>query len=169
MPAIRKMERRDLRRVAEIHLAAWRHAYAGVLPDERLAALDLDEQLDLWRSTLFRHPSRTNLVLESDATVQGWCAIGPARDNDEDPRSTGEIYGVHVHPDSHRRGFGTALLTHAHALFRDRTCRECVLWVVERNTSARHFYEHRRYTLDPAARKVTAWLGVPEVRYRRML
>jgi ribosomal protein S18 acetylase RimI-like enzyme len=159
----------DLRRVAEIHIAAWRHAYAGVLPAERLAALDLDEQTELWESALFHRPFRTNLILEDDGAIHGWCAIGPARDDDEDDHHTGEIYGVHVHPASHRRGHGTTLLAHAHQSFRDRAWRESILWVVEANATARSFYEHRRDTLEPGARKTTDWLCVPEVRYRRPL
>lgn len=166
---IRRMTTTDLRRVAEIHVATWHSAYTGILSGERLAKLNLEDQLDLWESTLFRRPSRTNLVLEEDNLVQGWSAIGPARDDDLDERHAGEIYGVHVHPDAHRRGFGTALLTHVHGIFRDRGNRESVLWVVEQNHSARNFYEHRRYLQDPGVRKVTEWLGVPEVRYRRPL
>lgn len=168
---IRRMKRSDLRRVAEIHIAAWRSAYTGVIPAARLAALDLEEQHELWESTLFDRPSRTNLVLEDENVVHGWAAVGPARDDDEDPRLTGEIYGVHVHPDSHRRGFGTSLLGYAHQNFRNRHFRESLLWVAEENANARQFYDHRRYLQDsgPRARKVTDWLGVPEVRYRRGL
>lgn len=163
------MQQGDLRRVAEIHIAAWHSAYADALPAERLDSLNVEEQTDLWETTLFRRTGRTNLVLEDDGTVHGWCAIGPARDDDEDPRSTGEIYGVHVHPDSHRHGYGTALLTAAHRIFRDRGCREVILWVVVDNTNARTFYEHRKFRRDSGARKVTDWLGVPEIRYRRSL
>jgi GNAT superfamily N-acetyltransferase len=159
----------DLRRVAEIHIAASRSAYAAVLPEDRLAALDLDEQTELWESSLFLRPSRTNLVLETEGAIHGWCAIGPARDDDEDARHTGETYGIHVHPDSHRRGFGTSLLTHSHQVFRDRAYRESILWVIEGNASAREFYEHRRYTLDPGARRISDWLKAPELRYRRPL
>lgn len=159
----------DLSRVAEIHVDAWRSAYAGILPDEVLAGLDVRERTELWENTLFRRPSRTNLVLEESGRVQGWCALGPARDEDEDARHTGEVYGLFVHPGSQRRGYGTALLTHAHQTFRDRACRQSVLWVVEGNAPARGFYEHRCYELDPGRRRVTEWLNVPEVRYRRKL
>ena len=166
---IRKMEFPDLPRVAEIHVAAWHSAYRGILPDQRLAELNVEEQTELWETTLFRRESRTNLVLLDDGRIHGWSAIGPARDDDEDPRHTGEIYGVHVHPDSHRRGFGTALLTYAHGVFRDRGYPESVLWVVEENRNARQFYEHRKYRQDPGTRKITDWMSVPEVRYRRSL
>ena len=81
----------------------------------------------------------------------------------------GEVYGVHVQPDFHRHGYGTALLSRAREIFRDRGYREEILWVVEGNTSARQFYDNRRFTQDPGVRKVTDWLGVPEVRYRRRL
>lgn len=150
-------------------MATWLSAYRGILPDERLDALTVDDQWELWNSTLFRRPSRTNLVLEDEGLVRGWCAVGPARDDDEDPRHTGEVYGLYVHPEAQHQGCGTALLAHAHNLFRERGCRETVLWVLDRNTRARGFYEHCRYDLDPTARRVSDWLGVPEVRYRRPL
>ena len=167
--AIRKMSSPDLRRVAGIHVACWQTAYAGILPDERLAGMTVDEQTEIWETTLFHRPARSNFVLEEVGTIEGWCGIGPCRDDDEDKRLTGEIYGLYVHPDSQGRGLGTALLTHAHGFFRDRGYRESVLWVLEENHLSRKFYEHRRYVLDRNSRMTAEWLGVPQVRYRRAL
>lgn len=161
----------DLRRIAEIHIAAWRVAYQGILADSRLGALDLGEQTELWESTLFSRKTHTNIVVENEQLILGWCTFGAARDDDEDRERAGEVYGLHVHPEGHRQGFGTALLAHAHGHFRDRHYREAVIWVVEGNERARAFYEKRRYSRDssPHGHKFSEWLDTNEVRYRRRL
>lgn len=168
---IRPMRFEDLRRVAEIHIAAWRLAYRGILSDSRLAALDLDEQTELWESTLYSRKTHTNIVVLEDDKILGWSTFGAARDDDENYKQVGEVYGLHVLPDVHRRGLGTALLSHAHRHFRDRHYREAVIWVVDENHRARSFYEQRRYTIDasPHAHKYSEWLGTQEMRYRRKI
>lgn len=160
------MSAADLYRVAEIHVAAWHHSYSGIVSADRLARFTVEKQVEVWESSLFSRQGRTNFVLEDDGAIQGWCAVGPARDEDEDKRRTGEIYGLYIDPPSQGRGYGTAFLAHAHRIFRDRSYRESVLWVLEQNTPARRFYEARRYRLDTGSRTVTDRLGAPQVRYR---
>jgi GNAT superfamily N-acetyltransferase len=61
-------------------------------------------------------------------------------DSPGSPRSTRTCSGhLYVHPDLQGRGIGDALLTRAKELRPDGFR----LWVFQRNTNARRFYEHR--------------------------
>jgi len=42
----------DARAIAEIHVASWRSAYRGLLPDSLLDAMSVDELEQRWRSRL---------------------------------------------------------------------------------------------------------------------
>jgi hypothetical protein len=41
---IRDAELRDARGIAEVHVRSWQTAYAGIVPDEDLAQLSVDER-----------------------------------------------------------------------------------------------------------------------------
>ncbi len=38
----------DARSVAEVHVASWRHAYRGLLPDDYLERLSVDDREAMW-------------------------------------------------------------------------------------------------------------------------
>ena len=68
-------------------------------------------------------------------------------------------------PHLRSRGHGRALLDRAFAEFRRRGYTEVTLWVLERNTKARRFYERFGFQQDPGG-KTYPGTDVPEVRYR---
>ncbi|MDB5680997.1 MAG: family N-acetyltransferase, partial [Sphingomonas bacterium] len=47
--AVRPARLSDSGRIGEIHVAAWREAYADLMPPARLAALDVAERAAMWR------------------------------------------------------------------------------------------------------------------------
>ena len=40
---VRDAELRDARGIAEVHVRSWQAAYAGIIPDEELARLSVDQ------------------------------------------------------------------------------------------------------------------------------
>jgi len=58
MNLVRPMTLADAERVAEIHVQAWQVAYRGILPDEILDAIKLEERVALWRDTWRRGGSQ---------------------------------------------------------------------------------------------------------------
>ena len=153
--------------MARVHLAAWRAAYRGIIPDSYLDGLD--EEARASRYTFDRtgpDDPLTWIVLEGDEIV-GFVSVGPARDDDQD---RGEIYALYVAPTRWRSGIGSVLITRAEELLADRGHDEAVLWVLRDNDRGRKFYEARGW--QPDGRELTVDFDsreVVEVRYTTSL
>jgi GNAT superfamily N-acetyltransferase len=122
---------------------------------------------EAWEPVLRDTPERARVVvLEDRGALRGVAGAGPARDDDLDRTTTGELYALYVHPDAWGRGYGDAL--HATAL--DHLWAEgfsaAVLWVLEGNHRARRFYADRGWREDGA--RGSFW-DSPKVRMCTML
>jgi len=165
---IRRADVRDLRRVAEIHVAGWRSAYARLIDPARLAALSLDERHALWQEAFAAPGSELWLAESPPGRVIGFGRLRPAPDADAGP-GTAEISHVYLDPDCCDRGLGGELLRHLLASCEARGFEDVLLWVLEGNTRARHFYEREGFEVDGAKKSDPDWHGpgVFELRYRR--
>jgi ribosomal protein S18 acetylase RimI-like enzyme len=144
----------DADRMAEVHIAAWRQAYRGVMPDEFLDGLDQRRFAANWTSTLTDPASGvTQLVGEVDGVIQGISTVGPFRDRDAKDDPSGELWLINVHPAAF--GLGLANVLHRDALDQLRCDghHRAALWVAEQNPRARRFYEREGWSLDKERRK----------------
>jgi ribosomal protein S18 acetylase RimI-like enzyme len=167
---VREATARDAAAVARVHLAAWRAAYRGLVPDGYLDSLRLGERTARWREQLTHRPlGQVTHVAEAGGEIVGFAAGGACRD--EDSRSeVGELYAIYVEPRSWRQGFGDLLQTACLESMRERGFAEARLWVLEGNVAARAFYEGSGWSAD-GARGTHRFgeQGLPIVRYRRAL
>jgi len=166
---VRDAKAADVPAIAELHVAAWRAAYRGHMPDEYLASLRVEERGERWSRTLSRPGPHKLAVAELGGEVAGFCFFGPTRD--ENQPNVAEIFSLNVHPASWRRGTGRALCEHA---FREAAAREhtaMTLWVLRENEGARRFYERLGYTPDGGEKTDTQLIGSPlhDVRYRKAI
>lgn len=161
--------------IAEVHVRAWQAAYrGGLVPDDYLDGLSIDDRTTLWADTLSRppRPRAGRLIAVDDAgVVLGFTAFGPDRDRaDGDDRADGELFVLNVHPEAWGRGVGSALLRHACGGLVSAGFEEAVLWVVPGNGRARRFYESHGWSCEDETRVLDVFgVDVPEVRYRRHL
>ncbi|WP_298334595.1 GNAT family N-acetyltransferase [Ferrimicrobium sp.] len=96
----------DADEVAPLHVATWRAAYRGLMPDSVLDGLDVNERAKRYTfGSRLSHGPATLLVVD-DGRISGFVTFGPDRED----ISTGEIYAIYVHPDHWRRGAGRALM-----------------------------------------------------------
>jgi GNAT superfamily N-acetyltransferase len=155
--------------MAALHLRAWRAAYAGILAEEFLAGLKVEEREARWRQSLtapeVAPAERIILVAQAEGALLGFAAAGHARGDDE--LGLGELYAINVDPPAWGRGAGQALLAAATAWL-DARYAVSILWVVDRNPRARSFYQRAGWSTDGAT-KIEAYDGtnVDNVRYRR--
>jgi GNAT superfamily N-acetyltransferase len=123
--ALRPATPADAVEIAEIFLAARSDAMAY------LPKLDTDDEVRAWIRDVVL-PGSEVLVAEVDGRLGGFAAL--------DGGLLGHLY---VHPDVQRLGIGEALLARVKELrpygFR--------LWVFQRNTGARRFYERHQLRL----------------------
>lgn len=141
MPRIRPADVRDgeaLRRLFE------------VLTGHPVSVDDVDDRLRMVAAS----PIDEVYVLEDDSTdgdarepcIQGLLAFR-IRENVEERSRYGEIAAIVTHPEAQGRGYGTALMTFAEQLARERGCKGT--WLVSgfgREESAHQFYRHLGYT-----------------------
>jgi ribosomal protein S18 acetylase RimI-like enzyme len=142
---IRAARPADARPIAAVHVATWRAAYAGLLPDEVLAGLDTGEWAQRWNRNLAASAEgRFVLVFEQDGRVGGFVSGGPSRDQ----FPGGEVYAIYVDPARQGRGAGSRLLTAAARHLAEAHFTDASLWVLAGNHPARRFYESQGWRSD---------------------
>ena len=148
----------DADALAAVHVAAWRSAYRGLVPDAKLDALSVDARAERWRAWLHEAETRT-LVAEHAGGIGAFVTFS---------HETGEIGALYVAPGRVRRGLGSALLDAAHAALRAAGHERAQLWVFEANAPARAFYAKHGYGPD-GERATHSELGLEAVRLQRTL
>lgn len=132
---LRPLEPGDCDELGRVHMAIWRDAYAGVMPDDYLAGLSDERCADSWRVVANRPasaPGRTIVVVDEGGHLAGFGSAGPSRD--DEPPTEWELYAVNLTPGARATGVADRLLDE---LLGDR---DATLWVVEQNARARAFY-----------------------------
>jgi ribosomal protein S18 acetylase RimI-like enzyme len=161
----------DAARLEEIRVRAWLHAYAGKAEEDVFDVLtrDPDGGVQHWREMVEGAHAITSVrVVEDDGELSGFCATAaPSRDEDE-PEGVAEIVALYVDPESHRRGYGRALLDDTLDLLRQASWREVSVWTLEDNFRSLPLYESRGFKTDGSMRTDRGWF-VADVRLRKEL
>jgi GNAT superfamily N-acetyltransferase len=147
--AIRRATVADARPIAEVHVASWRWAYRGDLPDSVLKMLSVDDREAAHRDQIAGGGSPTRVLVAVDAAdaIVGFASTGPMRDDDASA-GTGELYAIYVLQDLAGAGLGHALLARASEDLRATGFNRATLWVLASNARARRFYEREGWTWD---------------------
>ncbi|QFR01259.1 GNAT family N-acetyltransferase [Streptomyces phaeolivaceus] len=167
---IREMTPADCRAVAEIRVGGWQNAYAGLVPQAYLDAMDVDEDAERRRAMLARTDSPVvNLIAERAGEIVGWAAYGPYRDG-ELRTEDAELYALYVRPGRFGGGVGSALLKACAEECATAGHDRVLLWVLKENGRARRFYEHHGFAADGTEEPFEVdGVEVPEVRYGKAL
>jgi GNAT superfamily N-acetyltransferase len=146
--SVRQARPEDARSVAEVHVASWRHAYRGLLPDEYLDRLSVDDRETMWLGAFTDpDPKSGAVVAEASGRIVGFASFGPSRDEGV-PDGTGEVPAIYVEPAVLRTGVGRELFEAVTAALRESGFTRATLWVLEANGSARRFYERAGWSWD---------------------
>ncbi len=155
MISVRHADLNDATAIGAVHVAAWRSAYPGLLPDSYLARL-----------------SPTRLALHYRAAIGGGGTVIVAAAKGEGPRivgfataglartpglGDGEIETLYVLDDFRDQGVGRRIMRAAAARLASAGCRSLFVWVLRDNPS-RWFYRHLGG--QPAAEGQTRLAGV---------
>jgi GNAT superfamily N-acetyltransferase len=144
-----------------VHVETWQSAYRGIVPDDFLDAMSIEQRLAAYDEDMLATPEQPMWVAERDRIV-GFASAGPSRDAEGE----GELYAIYVDASQWGRGTGDALmgvvLDHLRPRFEAAT-----LWVLEANVRARRFYEKYGWAFDGTVEDFArADFVLPEVRYR---
>jgi hypothetical protein len=162
--SIRRARARDASGIAAVHVATWRSAYAGLLPDEfleRLSAIRLAGQYDRSiRMGLGVHVA-INAADNGEPALVGFTS---ARRSRSDRLGEGEVETLYVMDDWQNQGIGGALLRASGKFLAGLGCRSAYAWVLRENPAG-FFYQ--RLGGKRIATSVTTVGGqnIPQVAY----
>lgn len=133
---IRKAEPGDAAAIAEVHHSAWRGAYSGIIPHQALNRMLSRRGVDWWGNAIRRAASV--LVIEVGGELAGYATLG--RNRARELRQQGEIYELYLRPEYQGIGLGSRLFAAARARLSAHGLQGLVVWALEDNTNALHFY-----------------------------
>ncbi|MBV9811463.1 MAG: GNAT family N-acetyltransferase [Acetobacteraceae bacterium] len=157
MITIRRARAGDAAAIGAVHVAAWRSAYAGILPDAYLTRMSVSRQALHYDATIraglgvhVATASGLDLgVSGRGPRIIGFVTGGPAREGNAAIHAPmhgpmhglgdGEIQTLYVLDDWRDRGIGRRLMRAAAAHLVTIGCRSAFLWVLRDNPS-RWFY-----------------------------
>ena len=135
---IRRAKLSDAQDIAEVHDAAWREAYRGIIPGSELEKMIQRRGPRWWQSAIERG-SRL-CVLDFDETVGGYVSYG--RNRLPHMQQGGEIFELYLAPEFQGLGFGRKLFEAARHDLRQNGLKSFVVWALSDNARAVEFYQH---------------------------
>jgi ribosomal protein S18 acetylase RimI-like enzyme len=143
--------------IARVQVRSWQAAYQGIVAQEFLDRMSIDDRTKRWQEILQKQESIT-LIAEHDHSVVGFVSYGPCRDEGA-PADRGEIWALYADPDSWGQGVGFALMTRAVQELFASGYSSVSLWVLALNDRGRNFYERFGFSHVEGSGKVFALGG----------
>ena len=135
---VRKAGPGDAAAIANVHVAAWRTTYRGLLPDDFLASLSESRYTERWRHTLTESSDRVYVAESADGVI-GFASGGKERAGESG--YSGELYAIYVLRQAQGRGHGRRLVEAVVNGLREMELPNMIVWVLRDNAAARRFYE----------------------------
>ncbi|MDB5570813.1 MAG: family N-acetyltransferase [Hyphomicrobiales bacterium] len=133
---IRHASSSDADEIADVHDAAWRSAYRGIIPGRELERMIARRGPAWWRSAIARRSGL--LVLEFDECIVGYVSYGKNR-LPAIPFG-GEIFELYLLPECQGVGFGRRLFNAARRDLVAHGYAGSVVWALADNQPALDFY-----------------------------
>lgn len=139
MLIVRPAETDDAPAIAKVHVEAWQSTYRGIIPQDYLDSLTVQQRTISWIRILERGSDLVTMVSEDhEGRIVGFASAGPNRKSDV--RFLGEISSLYVLPRAQRRGHGTRLFMATADRLHRRNLKGLMIWVLAANP-ARTFYQ----------------------------
>lgn len=139
MPRLRRLTAADAADLAQVESAAWRAAYAEILPRRALARMTPAALERRWCLRL-QKKGELRWGIQLGGHLVGYGTAGFCRDRDMERGFAGELFELYIHPRLQGRGLGQELMARTWADLEQHGFRWGVVWVLEENESARRFY-----------------------------
>lgn len=145
----------DVDDIAAVNVRSWGVRFAGLIPDEALAAMDAADLAMVWASAILNPPTPAHrlLVAVDGSVLAGYCAIGPSQDPDAD-QLTGELVALEVDPGRLGGGHGSRLMAAAVDHLRAAGMASATTWCPLSDEPRRAFLQSSGWGPDSAFRDV---------------
>ncbi len=174
MISIRRARTSDAVSIGAVHVATWRSAYAGILPDRFLARMSVPRQAAHYDAAIrsatavfVAAASGADVPPGSGSRIVGFATAARARTGGDiggRRLAEGEVETLYVLDDWRDRGVGRKLMRAAGAHLAETGCKSCFVWVLRENPS-RWFYQ--RLGGKPVAEAMIQFAGqkVPQIAF----
>ena len=129
---IRRAMQNDARQIAEIIVEDWKNAYRGIIDDDFLDSMSVEEryQRELQRYQIYK-------VAAVNEKIMGltWNEINDSDDSDC------EIIALYVKYEERKSGIGRGLFLDSVEEFKSQGKKRMIIWCLKENYEARKFYE----------------------------
>jgi GNAT superfamily N-acetyltransferase len=158
---IREGTPEDAAVIAQAHLASWKTTYPGIIPQEYIDGLKVEDGVTRWHARLTEKKSII-LVAEDSAGVFGFAAGGSIMHPVEGYE--GELAAIYLLASHQRKGAGAALVRRIATELRCRGFANMVVWVLRENPAC-GFYQ-RMGGVQVAEQTIEfAGKALPEIAY----
>ncbi|WP_282066861.1 GNAT family N-acetyltransferase [Bacillus pumilus] len=132
---VRHAVQQDIPKIAEIHVKSWQTTYQGIINQDYLDGLNIEDREESWR----RRSLEGTFVAEDAEGVFGFASFGKQRD-ERYSTYDGELYAIYLLQEKQKSGAGIALIAEGVSYLIEKGYQNIMLWVFEQN-SAKHFYQ----------------------------
>lgn len=156
----------DASAVAGVYVRSWQAAFAGLVPQHYLDAMEPSREESAWKTRIAeaRWPSSGVLVAETEAGIVGFAGFGPSQQTP----AVAEIGTLYAVPEAWGTGIGKQLMLATLTALGQADYAQATLWVLEDNERARLFYEAAGWHADgTAVEDTTGGASLNKLRYRR--
>ena len=145
-PTIGKALAEEAYEYATLHIACWNAAYKGIISDEYLQNMSVEQMGERTQQYLQSPGDVLYYCLEYEGTMIGRLILSRSRDEDKpDAAEIGAMYLLEAYWD---KGLGRKMMEFSLEEFQRMGYSEVLLWVLESNSRARRFYEKFDFAFD---------------------
>lgn len=143
---LRDLRMDDLDAAVQLIVETWHDSYRGLIPDEKLDRMTIENLRPGWKVHLESNPHRIhNIGIFENDSLLGVCGVGKAR---EALGYDCELWAMNVPLRSQRRGVGRALMQESLRRMKDLGHRSLYLYCIDQNQKALAFYQAMGGRLD---------------------
>jgi GNAT superfamily N-acetyltransferase len=134
----RKAELQDAGSLAYVHVHSWRTTYQGIVSEEYLQSLSVEEREKRWVRILseFHH---TYVAETEDGEIIGFVSFGKERSGEYE----GELYAIYLLEVQQGKGIGKKLFDIATSELKNMGFHTMWIWVLKENPSKLFYYKYK--------------------------
>ena len=137
---IRPLVKKDVEDAAKIRINGWKTAYKGIINDNHLNSLNVEEQIKKFE----KYVGKDNFIVAvEDEKVLGFCRFSYDNSSSSNIDYVDcELNALYVHPEFKGNGIGTKLFKYVLNIFCNLNKKSMILWCLADNVNSINFYKH---------------------------
>ncbi|GGX44770.1 GNAT family N-acetyltransferase [Undibacterium squillarum] len=150
--SLRRATVADAEAIAAVRVEGWQTTYRGMIPDQYLDEMLVDDHVLYWKRILQALPAAADkacvYVAESEGHVIGFVSATLLAEPKHGYHA--ELGALYIRPQWQRAGIGRRMMHKVARTLQSWNCADLVVWVLSDNRLARNFYEelHGEFVLE---------------------